>query len=160
MRYLPGPVDLQKNNVQEVDPQKTKKKQCAKSGPPTCERKTMCKKWALKKSKKNNVQQVDPQKVEQTLCAKSGPPKSRKKTMCRKWVSRPPERGVRGAAAPRENQNFSSWPRIIYTQVWSLHILERMGLAGLAGHQPPLIIEILGWAEGIHQALIGATREP
>ena len=40
---------LKKNNVQQVDPHNSEKKQCRKSAPPTCEQKTRSKKWTLNK---------------------------------------------------------------------------------------------------------------
>ena len=47
----------------------------------------------LKKLEKNNVEKVDPPKVKKNNVDKEGPP-----------PARPPERGVRGAAAPREEK--------------------------------------------------------
>ena len=76
---------LKKNNVEKVDPQTVKQKQCQKVEPKKVEKTTMSEKLTVKKLKNNNVEQmpphkarknndekVDPQKVEKKQCRESG----------------------------------------------------------------------------------------
>ena len=60
---------------------------------PKSETKNNVQDMSLKKLRKGNVQNMDPQKVKKNNVQKAGPP-----------PASPPERGVRGAAVPREDK--------------------------------------------------------